>query len=476
MIKNYREPNVYSTVKRKQPRVPATIVDMYPLVIGTGAEDYAFESVTKDYEITAITKEVPLTDVTADDEIVSIAVFKGADEIKGVKVEKYDVGEGAKAWKAVLPQETTNNEVLTITVGIANPDKYTLQRFTGTGAIEEFYGPKHYNGEINKISLGAQIACDAGSQVVYVLQVKNPGTGGDLLEAYKTALDEHVVEIPGNPTWRLQPVDDDEDVREYLMEFIHTMSSTEERSEKYTALNNSDAADLTTVAAVTDSFKAFIEKTTARPNKYSAYRCQTFYPNKAVYTFEVINEDGEKEERDLPVGGEFIGIAIAGAEQALERESQSLTCSTIPAYIFKSLKGVKMKRSDKNGLAAYGVTLLVQDEENGAITVRDSLSMDVSTEQAADPCITRAVDYGAKYVRAQLHPYLGKYNIDAETISKVQAAATTAMSTLVSKKLFVTAEVVEIYQNEDDLTNIIVNARFGVSYPLKTIDVNIVCD
>jgi hypothetical protein len=36
MIKNYREPNVYSTVKRRQPRVPATVVDMYPLIVGTG--------------------------------------------------------------------------------------------------------------------------------------------------------------------------------------------------------------------------------------------------------------------------------------------------------------------------------------------------------------------------------------------------------------------------------------------------------
>ena len=294
-----------------------------------------------------------------------------------------------------------------------------------------------------------------------------------LLDAYKAAIEEHVVEIPGNPVWRVQPVDDDENVREYIMEFVHKMSSTEERSEKYAALNNSGAADIaiTTAEDVTNSFKEFVEKALARPNIYSAYRYQTFYPNQAVYTFET--EDGEKDET---IGGEFIAIAIAGAEQLLERESQSLTCSTIPAYIFKSLKGVKMKRSEKNALAAWGVTLLTQDEENGAITIRDRLSMDVSTEQVADPCITRAVDYGAKYLRAQLHPYLGKYNINPETIAKVQAAATSAMSTLVFKKLFVTAELIDIYQNEDDLTNLIVNARFGVSYPIKTIDVNIVCD
>lgn len=467
MIKNYREPNVYSTVKRKQPRVPSTVVDMYPLVIGTGAEDYAFETVTADYKITAVTKEIELRDVTTDDEIVSVVVLKGVDEIKGAKAEK-----SGDVWKVVLPTETTDNEVLTIAVGIANPEKFVLQRFTGSPAVEEFYGPKYYNGAINKISLGAQIALDSGARVVYVLQVKKPADDKtSLLDAYKAAIAEQVVEVPGNPIWRVQPVDNDADVRENLMEFIHTMSSSEERSEKFAALNNSDAESKTTVADVTSSFKEFITKALSRPNIYSAYRYQTFYPNKAVYTFDVDGED-----KDMEVGGEFIGIAIAGAEQLLERESQSLTCSTIPAYIFKSLKGVKMKRSEKNALAAEGVTLLTQDEENGAITVRDSLSMDVSTEQVADPCITRAIDYGSKYVRAQLHPYLGKYNINPETISKVQAAATSAMSTLVFKKLFVTAELVDIYQNEDDLTNLIVNGRFGVSYPIKTIDVNIVCD
>ena len=326
-----------------------------------------------------------------------------------------------KAWKAVLPEVTSDNETLTITVGIANPERHKLQRFTGTGAVEEFYGPKYYDGEINKISLGAQIALDSGAGVVYVLQVCQ-SKGETLLDAYKRAIDDQVVEIPGNPVWRTQSVDNDDAVREYLMEFVNTMSAPEERSEKYAALNNKDAESKTTVADVTESFKGFVEKSLARPNIYSAYRYQTFYPNQAVYTFET--EDGEK---DQTIGGEFIAIAIAGAEQLLERESQSLTCSTIPAYIFKSLKGVKMKRSEKNALAAYGVTLLTQDEENGAITVRDSLSMDVSTEQTSDPCVTRAVDYGAKYVRAQLHPYLGKYNIDAETISKVQAAATTAL-------------------------------------------------
>ena len=463
MIKNYREPNVYSTVKRRQPRVPATVVDMYPLVIGTGL--YEYEQLNLTYESVTGTS-IALTDVTPDDNITGVTVKNSGAEIPASVAL---VGTDAKVWTVTLASEV-DGATLDVTVDVGNPEQYKLQRFTGSDAIEEFYGPKYADGKINNISLGAQIAKDAGSSVVYVLQVPTPANG-KLLDAYKKAVEDNVVEIPGNPVWRMQPVDNDKDVQDYIMKFVYDMSTPEERSEKYYALNNKDAEAKVKVTDVTESFKTAVTKALADPTEYAAYRYQTFYPNVAVCTVEI---DGE--EKDIEVGGEFIGAAIAGAEQALERESQSLTCSTIPAFIFKSLKGVKMKRTEKNALAALGVTLLTQDEENGAITVRDSLSMDVSTEQNADPCVTRAIDYGSKYVRAQLHPYLGKYNITPETLSKIQAAAASAMHTLVAKKLFVTAEIIDIYQNEDDLTNVIINARFGVAYPLKTIDVNIVCD
>ena len=174
-IKNYREPNVYSTVKRKQPRIPTTIVDMYPLVIGTGAENYPSETVIDDYTVTASSGAptvITLKDLTGDDQVVSIAVFEGANEIKNATFTK---NADSGVWQVTIPAgglaegETTVN----ITANLLNPAQFTLQRFTGTEAIEEFYGPKYYDGKINNISLGAQIALDAGSPVVYVLQVKS---------------------------------------------------------------------------------------------------------------------------------------------------------------------------------------------------------------------------------------------------------------------------------------------------------------
>lgn len=472
MLQNYREPNVYSKVTRRQPRVPETIVDLYPLVIGTGMEDFAYETLTAEITLPKGVKVFDLPDVTSDDEVVEVVVYNGT-----VKLEGVTFAVSSSAWTVTLTEAISadSDTVLTVRFGLANKDRYKLQRFTGEKEdVEAFYGPVYNeaDGTINKISFGASIALESGARVVYVLQVpSSTADGKTLADNYSKALDDNAVDVAGNPFWRIQPVDDDVAIVDKIAKFVKEMSSVEERAEKYFGVNNSGAYKMTTPDTVIENFAAFIEKYTSNPNNYDAYRMQTFYPNKALYTFSTANGDIDEE-----VGGEFIAIALAGAEQALERASQSLTNSAIPAGIFKSLKGVSMKRKQKNELAAYGVTLLTQTTENGAITVRDSLSMDVSSEQVADPCITKALDYGSKYTRGQLHPYIGKYNINEDLIAKAQASATTAFATLVQKKIWKSANITDIFQNEEDLNNLIIAARVGVLYPLKTIDVNIFCD
>ena len=473
MLQNYREPNVYSKVTRRQPRVPETIVDLYPLVIGTGFEDYASEILIEEVELNAGATTFELSDVTPDDKVVSVVVKNGTVVIEGSTFKKE-----SDSWKVTLLSAVSATETtyLTVEVGIEGKGKFELQRFTGRKEdIEDFYGPVYddnneKNKKINNISLGASIALESGSPVVYVLQVASAADNKTLAENYKKALDECAVDVAGNPFWRIQPVDAGEEIQDVVAKFVKEMSSSEERAEKYYGIDTKTTG-ATTAKEVEDAFKAAIEKYTSNPNNYDAYRMQTFYPNEAEYTFTTPNGDVDEF-----IGGEFIAIAIAGAEQALERASQSLTNSVIPAGIFKSLKGVSMRRKEKNAIAAYGVTLLTQETENGAITIRDSLSMDVSTEQVSDPCVTRGLDYGSKYVRGQLHPYIGKYNINEELIAKAQASATTAFATLVQKKIWKSANITDIFQNENDLNNLIIAARVGVLYPLKTIDVNIFCD
>lgn len=473
MLQNYREPNVYSKVTRRQPRVPETIVDLYPFVIGTGMENFAYENFTAEVTLAANETSITLPDVTNDDVVVEVSVFNGTVKLEGVTFELSE----ENVWKVTLTAavSTEAETVLTVKYGIANKDRYKLQRFTGeTADIEKFYGPIYdeAEGKINNISFGASIALESGSPVVYVLQI--PSTTKEeetLADNYAAALEEYAVEVAGSPFWRIQPVDSDEKINEVIAEFTKEMSSVEERAEKFFGVNNIGAYDKTTPNEVIENFVSFINKYLNNTKKYDAYRMQTIYPNKAIYTFSTSSGDIDKE-----VGGEFIQIAIAGVEQSLDRPSQSLTNSVIPAGIFKSLVGVKMKRKQKNELAAYGVTILTQTTEGGNITIRDSLSMDVSDEQVSDPCVTRALDHGSKYVRGQLHPYIGKYNIEEELIAKAQASATTAFATLVQRNIFKSANITDIFQNEDDLNNLIIAARVGVLYPLKTIDVNIVCE
>ena len=178
---------------------------------------------------------------------------------------------------------------------------------------------------------------------------------------------------------------------------------------------------------------------------------------------------------EIPIGGELIACAYAGFEQTMDRRSQSTTHSEIPAGLL-NLTGVKLKRKQKNQIAALGVTLLTQDEAYGAIMVRDALSLDRSTAQTEDPCITMAVDYYAKDLRNACAPYIGKYNIDTETIAKVRGTTESLNAEHIQKKNLKTVSITSLEQDPENLKSLIMVLRAGVLYPLKEINVTIVLE
>ena len=487
----YREPNVYTTTTRVTPTVPETPVDMYPLVIGTGIAiskrtdvgktvNDSFEPFQFEEKVSLISRAYVVDEWGEETEISSD--YYTLEEVDGVSTLAWvanDDGTIKASVDGIISEGSTGNANSVVYFDYtaeAGEDHYTLQRFTLTEDIEDFYGADIIDGTINNISLGAQIAKNAGSPVVYVLQVKHE-EGGDLKTEYLEALEENVVDLAAQPIWRIQAVDggvDTEDIVKAIRRYVNEMSLPEERSEKYAGvtcpiednMRFEDAnVDGETVKGIKSTFEEFIAK-------LGNYRLQTFYPTNAMYTFS----DGTEQK----VGGEFIACAYAGFEQTLERKSQSATNSSIPAGIFnliaKEAKNTKLKRAQKNAIAALGVTLLTQQTEYGAINVRDALSMDMSTYQVQDPCVTMAADFTAKTLRRTLGVYIGKYNINPETISKVRATADTTLAGLVQDKVIKSYGIVSLEQDTDNPQCLVMHIKVGVLYPLKEIDINIVLD
>ena len=452
----YKEPNVYTTVKRVTPTVARTPVDMYPLIIGTGAETIRRENVpfvvTDDKKVAFEEKVSTVASVVTVDEwgdVTTLAAGKYTEEKSDNVITGLSFTDEAMAGKVVY---------ITYVAG-ATEDRFTLKRWTHEDDISDFYGAEIENGTLNKICVGGRLAKMAGSPVVYTLQIKASALeGADLAQDYYDALTEHIVDKAGEPIWRICPVD--AGVEKAIKRFVLEMSEPEERAEKYASLNCEEAEACT-------KYSDLLEKYTAFCLKNVTYRGQTFYPNTAKYTCS----DGTETD----VTGELIACAYAGFEQSLERRSQSATHSEIP-YGLLNLGGVKLKRKEKNNIAALGVTLLVQDTPYGAIMVRDALSLDRSTAQVEDPCVTMAVDYYAKDLRNACAPYIGKYNIDTETISKVRATIDTTNATHIQKKNLKAVSIESLEQDPENLQSLIVGLKAGVLYPLKQINVNIVLE
>lgn len=478
----YKEPNVYTAVKRITPTVARTPVDMYPLVIGTGAETMQRANVSFVVDDTGnITFEENVTAiasvVTVDEwgEISTVESFtKTKDEetgfITGLTFATETAGEETVDDGATSEETSTNSPAKGDTVYVsytagASDDRYTLKRWTDEDDISDFYGAEvDENGNSNNICIGGRLAKMAGSPVVYTLQIPKPTVtpGVDeataLLLAYREALEENIVDKDGEPIWRINPVDPG--VEKAIKKFVLDMSEPEERAEKYASINCSAAETCTTYNGLLAAYEAFCAKNLT-------YRGQTFYPNTAKYTCA----DGT----EIDVGGELIACAYAGFEQTMERRSQSTTHSEIPAGLL-NLTGIKLKRAQKNAIASLGVTFLVQDTAYGSIMVRDALSLDRSTAQVEDPCVTMAVDYYAKDLRYACAPYIGKYNIDVETISKVRGTIETTNATHIQNKNLKAVSISSLEQDPDNLQSLIVELSAGVLYPLKQINVNIVLE
>lgn len=486
--KEYREPNVYTKTQRVIPEVPVTPVDMYPLVIGTGQtsmtkKDIGFtvkaefttdesgeQKATGEYE--KITFEDAVTEI-----VDAYTYDEWGDTVDLEKTTDYTFSKEDKQITLVKESKkfSLGDVIYFSYITEADDSRYEIQRFTDPSDVIDFYGEDVIDGTLNKISLGAQVALNTGSDAIYVLQVKTPADSVTMEMAYKEALEENVIDNVGSHIWRINPVDPG--AERAVRKFVNEMSLPEERNEKFSNVNcsipekgknysgtfedrNIDGANTPGLLTV---YQNFINKFVSRD---SAYRFQTFYPNTAEY----VASDGATYKVD----GNIIGCAFAGLEQQLARNSQSATNSAIPAGYFNLLPAMKLRRKQKNLLAERGVTFLTQQEAYGPITVRDSLSMDMSSYYTQDPCVTRAVDYTAKTLRQYLLPYIGKSSIDPETIAKVRATADTKLQDMVSAGEILSYTIVSLEQDTDNPMCLVLNLRVGVLFPLKEIDVNIV--
>jgi hypothetical protein len=462
----YKEPGPYLELVNSSKFATGNTPSLVPLIMGGGAsilEKTVVITRAATGEIDYLPNEAQLI-IAVGNTTRKPTYFQTAGE--DVKDFTHTEGDDFITWET----DTENKPVagddyyVTYTYEVGEGQYEPKVVFTETD-VENYFGPEFKEHElvggvapINRLSLAAKIALEAGAPAVYVLQVKPNETTGEVTAVeYQDALDKHARFLDN--AWRIIPVETSADINNAIDSHVEICSSYEERKERtaiYKVPQASAPADFSEVLSVIGGY--------AEAKNYK--RITVFYPDVA----SKLLSDGNTYDLD----GAFIAAALAGREAFLP-VYKSKTRDEIK--VFSELKGVKMTRKQMNMLAEKGVTILTQPAGIGtSIVVRHQLTTEMISPQTRENSIVMIGDYVSKYLREICQPYIGKYNITGETITRIQGTLDGGFYQLIKEKVITIGGVDYMAQDEFNPDTLLVTARFKPPYPCNYIEITLFMD
>jgi hypothetical protein len=127
-----------------------------------------------------------------------------------------------------------------------------------------------------------------------------------------------------------------------------------------------------------------------------------------------------------------------------------------------------------NIMAAGGVYILVQDVQGAPVICRHQLSTDTSSIEKRELSITKVVDYTAKFIRAGLRNFIGRYNITPAFIDQLSTVVQGLIAFLVDNHVLIGADINNIVQDENNPDTILIDITLDVPYPCNYIRVTLI--
>jgi hypothetical protein len=190
------------------------------------------------------------------------------------------------------------------------------------------------------------------------------------------------------------------------------------------------------------------------------------YPDTATKLLE----DGNIHELSAP----YICAAIAGAA-SIQPVEQSLTRMQILNFI--ELKGIKMTRKQMNLLAEKGIMILTQIDGVGTpIEIRHGLTTDMSSIQTREDSICNIKDFASIYLKNIAKPYIGKYKINPELLTRMRMTLDTGIKNLERLGIIIGGQISSLYQDADNPDSLIVEIKLQVPYPCNYVNITLFID
>jgi len=451
----YLEPGVYSKTVSLRPNTGTGGPRLVPLVIGSGD--------TKIKSIEVLTRGSGVTDTLPKQalEILSVGyTSRKADFTLGTDYKINEADASKVEWLATVGAKApAAGESYSVTYISAVPaDQYVPRVIEKYEQLETYYGTEYkVDGTLNNIFIAGEILVKMGVSEFIMLQV-DPGEEGVITGTdYQKALDKYAQYI--EEIWRIVPADLGTDINAVIDGHVTKCSSYEERKERCAVYAREDASTLTTAEDVIEKVGAYAH------SKYNE-RISTIYPATATMTMN----SGAQET----LTGQFIAAAYVGLEFTLPLYKSKTRATT---GIFDQLLGVQLTRREKNKLAEKGV--IIFEQPGGAdtnIICRHQLTTNMDSAEYRENSILACKDYTSKYLRSILETYIGKYNVTADTITKITGSVNAAFASLITDQYLIEGQIVNLAQDEFNPDSLILDVRVKVPYPCNYIKLTIMTE
>lgn len=124
--------------------------------------------------------------------------------------------------------------------------------------------------------------------------------------------------------------------------------------------------------------------------------------------------------------------------------------------------------------AAGGVYWIIQDVANGPLTSRHQLTTDTSSIEKRELSITRVVDYTAKFMRAGLRNFIGKFNITQGFLDTLSTVVQGQLSYLTEAGVLIGGDLNNIVQDTTAPDTVLIDVTLDVPYPCNYIRLTLV--
>lgn len=181
------------------------------------------------------------------------------------------------------------------------------------------------------------------------------------------------------------------------------------------------------------------------------------------------NIDGVEQR----IAGYYLCAAIAGMV-GQQPPQQGFTNFPISGFTRAIGSNDVFTESQMNIGAAGGTYWVTQEVAGGPLASRHQLTTDLTSVETRELSITKVVDFVAKFMRAGLRNFIGKFNITQPFLDTLSTVVQGQLSFLTESGVIIGGDLNNIIQDSDSPDTVLIDTTLDVPYPCNYIRLTLV--